>query len=155
MRSGLSVQAPAWNKRKCVPAHLTVVTGEYTLKYEGDRRKNPTGRICANFRSLITFLASRAHGALSGPSEIQYLQEECDFLEDDLTRTAKVNLIMEEYTSYIQEHSTDLELSQDPNLDWVEYEVERIHVDRTLTLRAVESEESVFLSVSLVQHLGS
>lgn len=67
-------------------------------------------------------------------NDVSYLLDECKALEEDLTRTGRINRIMEEYAVYIQEAYFDTGRTVDETY-YGEYEVERISKRRILVLR--------------------
>ena len=107
---------------------------------EGRHRSN-TSRIGHNFRSFVNFLSAQG---LFGQNDLVYLLEACESFRVDLDRTAKVNRIMEEYVSHVQE-SIYSERYRVDSSQWCEYEVERISSRRLVFLRRVNSTEGQIL----------
>lgn len=98
--------------------------------------KTHTSHIGRNFRCFLQFLSGTN---LFLHSDTRYLFEECNVLELDLERTARINRIMEEYTWYVQEAYFDSGRIVDETYDG-EYEVESVCERRVLILRRYESE---------------
>ena len=66
--------------------------------------------------------------------DFAYLLDECKALEEDLSRTARINRVMEEYALYVQEAYFDAGRTVDETF-YGEYEVERIDGRRLIVLR--------------------
>ncbi|TDL27613.1 hypothetical protein BD410DRAFT_782741 [Rickenella mellea] len=112
---------------------------DLTLKEDAGQLKTPTSRIGANFRSLIHFLAREG---VFNHSDVNYLLDCCRGLEGDLSRTARVNRIMEQYAWHVQEtYFDDGHTVDQSHSSWGEYEIDTILSLRRVILRSSDVNE--------------
>ena len=137
--SPLLLKLPLFSSYVCAKILVKFVLDENAVK-----KRTPTSRIGTNYRSLVIFLA-RNHEL--SESDMTYLLDECKVLEEDLSRTARVNRIMEAYVWYVQEEYFDKRRTVDETY-YGEYEVERISGPRLLVLRRYDP-DGVWLRFSL------
>lgn len=110
---------------------------ETTLRGDGGRPRSSTSRIAYNFRSFLMFIAGQ--GLFTQP-DMAYLLEACEGIRQDLDRTAKVNRIMEEYVSHVQENHYNVHYPAD-RVYWCEYEVEKVSSRKLIFLHKIGAEE--------------
>ena len=114
------------------------LAAKYTMNENAGQLRTPTSRIGPNFRGLILFLG-QVNTQVISQSDFTYLLNECNALEEDLGRTARINRVMVEYAVYVQEAYFDTGRTVDETYHG-EYEVERIEGRRTIVLRRYDPE---------------